>query len=142
MIQITAKWAAKGTTGDVTTCEFCGKANLRKTVILVALDADGNPGGQPVHAGTSCAAQHLAVSAHRVRTVAATAQRRAEKIAERAAQMSPAAVAELAAEADRLALKICRAINVDRNPVQADFLKRQLAPITEILIATGRYVTL
>jgi len=78
-----ARWAAKGTTTDITTCEFCGREKLRKTVILVPLDEDGNPDGEVTHAGTSCAAVHLAVSTSAVTTAARVADhRRAQAVTE------------------------------------------------------------
>ena len=49
-------YSVKGTTNDVTTCEQCGRDELRATVVLQPLDADGNPDGDPAHFGTSCAA--------------------------------------------------------------------------------------
>jgi len=45
-----------GTTDDVTACELCGKPELRGTVILGALDADGNVEGEAYY-GSSCAAK-------------------------------------------------------------------------------------
>lgn len=50
-------YEVKGTTNDVTTCEQCGRDELRGTVVLVPLDADGNPDGDACHFGTSCAAK-------------------------------------------------------------------------------------
>ncbi|GGY89037.1 hypothetical protein GCM10010327_19750 [Streptomyces nitrosporeus] len=47
----------KGTTDDVTTCELCGRPELKGTVMLVSLDADGNEDGDVSYFGTSCAAK-------------------------------------------------------------------------------------
>ena len=51
-----------GTTDDVTACELCGKPELRGTVILGALDADGNVEGEAYY-GSSCAAKAEAKNA-------------------------------------------------------------------------------
>lgn len=50
-------YTVKGTTDEVTECELCGRVELKGTVILVPLDPDGNPDGEPVYFGTSCAAK-------------------------------------------------------------------------------------
>jgi len=60
-----ATYAVRGTTGDVTTCQICGKPELRGTVILAILDADGST-EDVTYAGTTCAARaagHGATSA-------------------------------------------------------------------------------
>ncbi len=44
----------KGVSGSVTTCECCGKPDLKKTVIL---DIDG----QVIHYGTTCAGKAMGV---------------------------------------------------------------------------------
>jgi hypothetical protein len=51
-----------GTTQDVTTCECCGLRNLKKTVELGVIDADGNFGGEVLHYGVDCAATALGYS--------------------------------------------------------------------------------
>lgn len=48
-----------GTTDDTTTCERCGREELRSTVVLVMLDADGNPDGDALYYGSTCAARAL-----------------------------------------------------------------------------------
>jgi hypothetical protein len=68
-----------GLTDDTDTCEICGKVELRRVVMLMALDADGND-EEIVYAGTTCAARALAVrgtrtTAARVRDAAAAADR-------------------------------------------------------------------
>lgn len=50
------RYANRGTTDDVTTCQICGKPELRGTVILGILDADGNT-EDVTYAGTTCAAR-------------------------------------------------------------------------------------
>lgn len=49
-------YRVKGTTDEVTECDLCGKVELKGTVILAALDADGNEDGV-CYFGTSCAAK-------------------------------------------------------------------------------------
>jgi hypothetical protein len=49
-------YQVRGTTDDVTTCQICGKPELRGTVILAILDADGNT-EDVTYAGTTCAAK-------------------------------------------------------------------------------------
>lgn len=40
-----------GTTDEITTCELCGKANLKKTVVFRVLDS----GAQEIFLGSDCA---------------------------------------------------------------------------------------
>jgi len=49
-----------GTTDDLTECEQCGRVDLRCTVVLEVLDADGNGEGVTYY-GSSCAARALGV---------------------------------------------------------------------------------
>ncbi len=49
-------YRVRGTTDDVTTCEKCGKIELKGTVILDVLDADGNA-EEVTYVGTTCAAK-------------------------------------------------------------------------------------
>jgi hypothetical protein len=49
-------YQVRGTTSDVTECQICGKPDLRRTVILGVLDADGNT-EDVTYAGTTCAAK-------------------------------------------------------------------------------------
>lgn len=58
-----------GTTDDVTTCECCGRANLKATV---AISIDG---AAPVFFGTTCAARALGRTAKEIKTSAARADR-------------------------------------------------------------------
>lgn len=46
-----------GTTTDITTCELCGRDELRGTTVLAILDNDGNDTGERVHYGTTCGAK-------------------------------------------------------------------------------------
>lgn len=50
-----------GIVDDCTECEKCGKPELRSTVVLMPLDDEGNPEGEPVYYGSTCAARALAV---------------------------------------------------------------------------------
>lgn len=45
-----------GTTDDVTTCEICGREELRGTIVLGVLDADDNVEAE-IYAGSSCGAR-------------------------------------------------------------------------------------
>lgn len=70
-----------GTTDDVTDCELCGKVELKGTVMLVPLDAEGNDDGEVSYFGTSCAAK---AAGWTVREVKAGIKRAADE--ERAAR--------------------------------------------------------
>lgn len=50
-----------GITDECTTCEQCGKPQLRNTVVIQPLDADGNADGDPTYYGSTCAARALGV---------------------------------------------------------------------------------
>lgn len=65
-----------GTTDDVTTCDCCGRTNLKSTVAISIDDAD------PVYYGVTCAAHALNCSAKHVRAES----RRADDERERAAE--------------------------------------------------------
>lgn len=83
----TTTYTVLGTTDEVTTCSFCGREDLKRTV---ALDADG----ETVYAGSDCAAKMAgkpvqaidreARTADRAGREAAAAQREAERREERA----------------------------------------------------------
>lgn len=55
-----------GTTTDVDHCECCGRADLRKTVMMVTLDTDGTPDGETGYYGTSCAARLVGTTAKKI----------------------------------------------------------------------------
>lgn len=65
-----------GMTDDTTTCDQCGRTELKRTIILMTLDADGNDDGL-VYFGSSCAARALATR-FGVRTTASKVLREAE----------------------------------------------------------------
>lgn len=46
-----------GTTDEMTTCELCGRDELKGTVVLEPLDVDGNGEGVYCYFGSSCAAK-------------------------------------------------------------------------------------
>jgi hypothetical protein len=69
-----------GTTDDVTTCELCSKPELKGTVMLVPLDAEGNEDGEVCYFGTSCAAK---AAGWTVREVKAGIKRAADEERER-----------------------------------------------------------
>lgn len=77
----------KGTTGDVTTCELCGRDELKGTIVLQPLDADGNPDGDPCYFGTSCAAKATRWTQRQVttRVKAAVAEERERQATKREA---------------------------------------------------------
>lgn len=50
-----------GVTDESTTCEKCGKPQLKSTVMIIPLDADGNDDGEPLYYGSTCAARALGV---------------------------------------------------------------------------------
>jgi len=72
-------YRVRGTTDDVTTCEKCGKIELRGTVLLDCLDDDGNTEAV-MYVGTTCAAKMVGrTTGTRIRQQAAGADvRRAE----------------------------------------------------------------
>jgi hypothetical protein len=69
-------YRVKGTTDDVTTCELCGKQELKGTVVLEALDADGNA-EEICYFGVSCAAKAAGWTQREVKAGIKAAQQRA-----------------------------------------------------------------
>lgn len=70
-----------GTTDDVTECELCGRIDLKGTVMLGVLDADGNVEGV-VYYGSSCGARAAGWTTKVIRDAAKaadTARREAER---------------------------------------------------------------
>lgn len=57
----TGRFRYIGTTSDVVECENCGKVDLRATVIIMPVDAEGNDEGEPTYYGSTCAARALVV---------------------------------------------------------------------------------
>jgi hypothetical protein len=85
-----------GTTDDTTECEKCGRTELRATVVLEWLDADGNGTGDVAYYGSSCAARELSARTGR-RTTGA-------KVLDLARFAARETTERAAAAADRLAL--------------------------------------
>lgn len=75
------RWQARGFTEDITTCDFCGKQELKGTVRMVAVDADGTE--DEMHAGVVCAAKRAGTTAAVIRSEAKAADT-ARRVAERA----------------------------------------------------------
>lgn len=76
-----ASYRIKGTTGDITTCDHCGREGLRKTVILATLDADGAE-QEILHFGVDCAARAARRTQPAIRNAATAADsERAEAVA-------------------------------------------------------------
>jgi hypothetical protein len=59
--EVPARWRYLGTTDESIQCEKCGKDDLRSTVMIVPLDADGNDDGDVTYYGSTCAARALGV---------------------------------------------------------------------------------
>lgn len=53
------KYVIVGTGDDVTTCDCCGRKNLKTTVALDQLDEEGGMSGNIVHFGKTCASMAL-----------------------------------------------------------------------------------
>jgi hypothetical protein len=53
----TAAYRILGTTDEVTTCEHCGRDDLRGTVVLAALDDEGDDTGERIYFGSTCGAK-------------------------------------------------------------------------------------
>lgn len=90
---MTTNYRIHGVTDDTDTCEVCGKIELRRVVMLAALDADGNT-EEIVYAGTTCAARMLAkrgkrTTAAKVRDAASAATLVAAQARKFAAEMAP-----------------------------------------------------
>jgi hypothetical protein len=68
-----------GITDDATECARCGRTELRSTVVLAVLDADGNT-EDVTYFGSSCAAQALGYKANRGAAVLALARNAHEQL--------------------------------------------------------------
>jgi hypothetical protein len=68
------RYEARGMVDDVTTCEICGKPELKGTVRLVIIGPDGDEDGE-VFAGVTCAARRAGRKAAEIRTEAVRADR-------------------------------------------------------------------
>jgi hypothetical protein len=84
-------FTVKGSTTDVTDCELCGRTDLKGTIVLSALDADGNDTGEIVYYGADCGARAAKWTVRQIRTAAKTAddaRRNADNRARVAEQMT------------------------------------------------------
>jgi hypothetical protein len=82
------RFRVQGITDDCTTCECCGRANLKRTVLLVELDADGND-ADSVYYGVDCAARATATTSTRIRNAAAAGNSIEDRAASWARQALP-----------------------------------------------------
>lgn len=69
-----------GTTDEVTECEHCGRVDLKGTIILGALDADGNVEGT-TYFGAVCGARAAGWTTREIRKAATAADRAAREAA-------------------------------------------------------------
>lgn len=72
-----------GTTDEITTCELCGKPELKGTVQMIELDADGNDFTDH-YFGTSCAAKAAGWTQKAVTMAVRAADRAKKEAAEKA----------------------------------------------------------
>jgi hypothetical protein len=75
-----------GTTDEVTECELCGRQELKGTIVLAVLDADGND-EEVVYYGASCGAKAAGWTTPAVRKAAKDADQ-AKRDAEHADRMA------------------------------------------------------
>lgn len=101
------RYRAAGTTDDITTCEHCGKDDLKSTVRMVVVDPDGNNEGE-LFAGSDCAARLSGRPVGEIRTEARAADKAASEA--RARQQQARHSASMAA-ADRVLARL----GLDRN---------------------------
>lgn len=66
-VTATPKFRYIGVTDECIECQKCGKADLKSTVILAFLDAEGNDEGEVTYYGSTCAARALAAKGMRVK---------------------------------------------------------------------------
>lgn len=81
----TKAFAVLGTTDHVTVCWLCGRDELRGTIALDTLDADGNRTGNIVYYGASCGAKAAGWTQKDIKAAAKAADT-AKRDAERAAR--------------------------------------------------------
>lgn len=72
------RWTAAGSTDDVTTCDHCGRVDLKTTVRMVATGPDGDDDGEQ-YMGVVCAVKMTGRKAADIRTEAARADRAREQ---------------------------------------------------------------
>jgi hypothetical protein len=81
-----------GTTTDVTDCELCGRTDLKGTIALLPLDADGNAEGETVYFGSDCGSKAAGWTQREIRRQARSADdaKRREEQASRNAEQKAA----------------------------------------------------
>lgn len=84
-----ARYQARGTTDDVTTCGICGREDLKSTVILAIITPDGTCDGV-TYAGSECAAKLSGRPVKDIRAEAARADDQARKDRQQAAAQASA----------------------------------------------------
>lgn len=70
-------FSVKGTTSDVTTCQVCGREDLRKTVVLHEFGYADKDFIGPVYAGVDCAARVTGTREHEMKQRVRNADRNA-----------------------------------------------------------------
>ena len=95
-------FAVLGTTTDVLVCELCGRDDLTRTVVLDALDGEGNRTGALSYYGTTCGAHAAGWRQRDLEREAREADERA-KVEARNAHQREAAAAARADEAAKVA---------------------------------------
>ena len=81
---------AAGTTDEITACECCGRENLKSTVIMMTVDADGNDIARSFF-GSTCAARAAGRPVADIDREAAGADKAAREATERARRQAAAA---------------------------------------------------
>lgn len=77
-VEVQKVYRVKGTTDEVTECELCGRQELKGTVVLAVLDADGNE-EDVVYFGASCGAKAAGWTTKVVRDAAKAADKAAHE---------------------------------------------------------------
>lgn len=91
----TTAYRVLGTTDDFTTCELCGRSDLKGTIVLAVIDADGTDSGEIVYYGSDCGARAAGWTHREIRERAREADCRAAEAVE--AERRAAHAADLAA---------------------------------------------
>jgi hypothetical protein len=76
----------RGTTQDVQKCDRCGRQDLKKTIVVEHLDADGNGTGHIEHFGSECISKIMKKPAVKIEKEAAAADHEAKMIKEQNAE--------------------------------------------------------
>lgn len=121
------QYVVKGTTGDVTLCDLCGRNDLRKTVILATLDADGNE-EERVNYGTDCASRVTGTKAAAIRRQADLADHKNAK-----ARMWANRVIDVYGPVEHASIREQAALYFSRNPRMRDKDVKASAEIAQML---------